>query len=321
MLAGLLQVLVAPGTQATHNARLVPDAQVAGPGLTANDLQNLKQKDPNNIQKDKPKAYLNYVFFDKQFKFVSEGSGVKQADGEPGQLETLSSGKVVAKKNGYVYVYTSNESRQDVLFDNFGVLDITGPVLEETHYYPFGLTMSGISTMAPLRLEGRRKFNGIDFNHKEFSDGSGLDLYTAKFRGLDPQIGRWWQIDPRPGYAISLYASMGLNPVLNSDFLGDTIIANTNGKIISNTGGNDNFIITIDPLPAVTVTTDNSENNSFIFFNVQSNKASVDNTRVFSPIVGGLQTSNITLIPAEIANSGFKEPPYPSDAMISELEQ
>jgi hypothetical protein len=80
MLAGLLQALVAPASQAlaTHNARLTPDAQLSGPGLTANDLQSLKQKDPNNIQKGKPTAYLNYVFFDKQFKFVGDGSGVKQ---------------------------------------------------------------------------------------------------------------------------------------------------------------------------------------------------------------------------------------------------
>jgi RHS repeat-associated protein len=110
-----------------------------------------------------------------------------------------------------------------VLFDNFGIEQITGPVLEETHYYPFGLTMSGISTVAPLKLEGKRKFNGIEFNHKEFSDGSGLDLYTAKFRGLDPQIGRWWQIDPEADNLESLspYEGMGDNPINNADPLGD----------------------------------------------------------------------------------------------------
>ena len=102
------------------------------------------------------------------------------------------------------------------------------------NYYPFGLTMSAISTVAPLRLEGKRKFNGIEFNHKEFSDGSGLELYTAKFRGLDPQIGRWWQIDPKPNYAITPYAAMNLNPILHADFLGDTVIVNQVGDITRN---------------------------------------------------------------------------------------
>ena len=117
MLGGLVEALVVPATQAVavHNARLASAARVTGPGLTANDLQQLKNKEPQNEPENKPKAYLDYVFFDKQLNFVPDGSGVKQVDGEAGKLETLSSGKVVAKKNGYVYVYTSNESQQDSL--------------------------------------------------------------------------------------------------------------------------------------------------------------------------------------------------------------
>jgi len=225
MAVSLMQALSLPPQAAASTHAANPQARLATPqaGLTSSDLDDLKSKDPLQQRTDKPKAYLNYVFFDNQFNFVEDGSGVKQVDSDPNELETLSSGQVVAKKTGYVYVYTSNESQQDVLFDNMGVTQITGPVLEETHYYPFGLTMAGISSQAFGRIESRRKYNGIEFNHKEFSDGTGLDLYTAKFRGLDPQIGRWWQIDPKSEKVISQspYISMGNNPISNIDPLGN----------------------------------------------------------------------------------------------------
>jgi RHS repeat-associated protein len=116
-------------------------------------------------------------------------------------------------------VYCSNESPINVYFDNLQVTHTHGPLLEETNYYPFGLTMKGISDKAPKALPNEYKYNGIE----ETTD-LGLNEYDAFYRNLDPQIGRWWQIDPMSdqGYEnISPYASEYDNPIKYSDPLGN----------------------------------------------------------------------------------------------------
>ncbi|OQP55780.1 DUF6443 domain-containing protein [Niastella populi] len=175
-----------------------------------------------------PKAYINYIFLDEQFKYaggnfsrVGSSGVVKDHWSDDAQLQDIK-----VPKNGYIFVYVSNESNLDVFFDNLQVIHKPGPILEETHYYPFGLTMAGISSMAVNfgTPENKYKFNkGAELQNKEFSDGSGLELYSTNFRCLDPQLGRWWQIDPKPNQAESPYASMANNPIANNDPLGDTI--------------------------------------------------------------------------------------------------
>ena len=175
----------------------------------------------NTVPSGKPKAFLNFFCLDEQMKFLPTSSGAAPV-GASGVTTPLYLSKTI-EKNGYIYIYVSNESNQAVYFDALTVTHTPGPLLEETHYYPFGLTMAGISSKAMGRLENRFKFNdGTELQNKEFSDGGGLDLYATEFRSYDPQIGRFHQIDPMADvvYENSPYVYANNNPLTFNDPLG-----------------------------------------------------------------------------------------------------
>lgn len=220
ILYSLSRGLVSMSGAAGHGAVGLSDLNAASSPVVAAVNTFLSANNPNTTTA--PKAYLNWMLLDNQFNYVSSnGQSGAIPVGSPDVLNTLAA-TVAIKNSGYLYIWVSNETQfWQVMYDNLAVQHISGPMVEETHYYPFGLTMAGISDKA-LKSNyalNKNRYNGKELQNQEFSDGSGLEEYDYGARFLDPQIGRWHVVDPKSEVSRkwSPYNYAEDNPIRNID--------------------------------------------------------------------------------------------------------
>jgi len=83
-----------------------------------------------------------------------------------------------------------NEDGKIQLDDPETAEDNESEILQENHYYPFGMNMDG----AWAEQQGER--NDYQYNGKEFNDDLGLDWSDYGARWYDASLGRWWSVDP-----------------------------------------------------------------------------------------------------------------------------
>jgi RHS repeat-associated protein len=96
-----------------------------------------------------------------------------------------------------------------------GKVDITttGEVLQENHYYPFGLAMSG-PWMNDAAIDNKYQYNG-----KEINDDFGLGWNDYGARWYDATVGRWWSVDLMAEKTLfnNPYHYVNNNPLLHID--------------------------------------------------------------------------------------------------------
>jgi RHS repeat-associated protein len=81
-------------------------------------------------------------------------------------------------------------------------------IVEESHYYAFGMRIEGLSTTNPD--------NKFTYNGKELEDDHGLNWYHYGARFYDAQIGRWHVVDLVDEFHSS-YLFVANNPIRNRD--------------------------------------------------------------------------------------------------------
>jgi RHS repeat-associated protein len=146
-----------------------------------------------------PKAYLNYITFDRDYNPVigdvtqTDFKRITTAAKESGSdvaHEKLSA-QIIVKQAGYMYIYLSNDNDTpvEVYFDDLKVEHIKSPVVQQEDYYPFGLTFNSYSR------ENSVTQNYL-YNGKERQDELGLEWLDYGARMYMPEIGRWGVIDP-----------------------------------------------------------------------------------------------------------------------------
>ncbi|OJJ23398.1 hypothetical protein BKI52_03290 [marine bacterium AO1-C] len=171
-----------------------------------------------------PVAYLRYVFYNDQGAAVKSGRFFVTTLAQGGWERLQFDLKV--PENGTLQIYTANETEtQNVWFDDLKVTFTPQLIVQENHYYPFGMNLAGIEKQG-------RPNHKFQYNGKEFEEETGYLDYHA--RRQDPQLGRFISIDPHAESYLSYspFAYVGNNPVKITDPDGKDWFVDATGNVL-----------------------------------------------------------------------------------------
>lgn len=166
----------------------------------------------SKLDDQQPRLFLNYLLFDANgkllaFDFDQVSSQAEILEGsELAPHERLSLESIKIEREGFIYIYVSNESNQNLeaYFDDLKIHHAYSNIVAGGDYYPYGLPI-------PDRTIDREDFRfGFQGGFSERDKETGWNSF--KLRNYDPVIGRWLSDDPkRAGF--SPYAGFDNNPI------------------------------------------------------------------------------------------------------------
>ena len=149
-----------------------------------------------------PKAYLNWLVFDRSYNLVN-GGFVRMSDaarefGQDGAHEELAT-EIPISEAGYAYIYLSNDNvalggdQTECYFDDLQIVHVQSPIVQSDTYFPFGGRIEELSYRRENSVKNKYLYNG----GAELQEDMGLEVYLTDLR-VEDMWGRpgWWQIDP-----------------------------------------------------------------------------------------------------------------------------
>lgn len=227
-------------------------------------------------------------------------------DREEDTLEVTQNPNLVNDSYNYIFHYLDHLGNIRIRYAK-DTSDDTVKILEEKHYYPFGLQHKGYnqqrSGFRSKALNNTIVLTPIDpfvgstytygFGGKEYDDSFDINTYDFGARNYDPALGRWMNVDPLADQMRrhSPYNFAFDNPVYWTDPDGmapqDYYIDSATGKLLGQDGASTNNIRTIDASIFNKVSTDNGGTNSenaTAELQSQSSIVSVDQSKINSDI-------------------------------------
>jgi RHS repeat-associated protein len=168
------------------------------------------------LDEEQPRAFLTYLLFDNNNKLVDFDFDQVSNDAEVPETivghahERLLLENITIEKEGYIYIYVSNQSDQnmEVYFDDLKVTHRYSNIVSGGDYYPFGLAIKDRHIDRDIY---RYKYQG---QFAERDDETGWSHF--KLREYDPLIARTLTVDPAMQF-YSPYVWVDNNPICRVD--------------------------------------------------------------------------------------------------------